>query len=60
MPKENIIPFPLEKTTTQLYNKSLDQQVQHLMSLPAEDRIKAISESPDPEALVQKLPEQDF
>lgn len=60
MPKENIIPFPLEKTTTQLYKKSLDQQVQHLMSLPAEDRIKAISESPDPEALVQKLPEQDF
>ncbi len=60
MTKENVIPFPQEKTCSQIYQKSLDHQIEHIMSLPAEDRLKAISENHNPEALVQKMPEQDF
>lgn len=60
MSGENVIPFPKEKMSTELYRKSIKDQIRDLMCLPAEERLKAISESPEPEPLVQHLPEQDF
>ncbi len=61
MPRNNnTIPFPQHKTSGEIYQKSLDEQIEHIMHLPAPDRIKAIAESPNPEALVRRFPEQDF
>ena len=60
VPGENVIPFPKEKMGTELFRKSIKDQIRNLMCLPSKERLKAISESPEPETLVQHLPEQDF
>ncbi len=60
MPGENVIPFPRKKAGVDIYHGSIRDQVEHLMTLTGKERLRAISESPDPGALVQQLPEQDF